>query len=252
MTDERTCAFVLAAEDRGHFDAVSRLTDRVISCEVEWFEGSEDRLRRWRGPSSDQPWYPLKNAFRLARALGLPTSGKFDGRSGEPEAAMIRAQLLLFKKQWNERRSPRPPFHAVFIARDTDRKPREPGIRQAIELGWPFPIVAAVCEPEVESWFVCAFIAENEGEQATLDELSKELGFSPVQNSHRLTAKRETDPKDAKRVLAVLSKGDRDREVRCLDLALTELETRGRTNNLTGFIKEIREHIVPLVRDGCP
>jgi hypothetical protein len=74
----------------------------------------------------------------------------------------------------------------VVLARDLDGYPnRRAGLEQVCTgLSWPFAIVAATPEPEIEGWIVSGFVPRNEGEQRSLEQLRHEL--SSTRRSSRI------------------------------------------------------------------
>lgn len=231
-----TAWFVLACEDGGHFDAVTKLVDRVLESKIDWFV---PELRGWRARNG-YPWWPLKNAWRDARAARLPLYGQFDGEPAAPEAGMVRAQLLLWQRA-GER------IEAGFIARDTDRTAAAiDGARQAIRASrWPFVVVLAYPHPEVEAWHIVGFEPATEHEHARVDGVTGRLGFSPIRHPEKLTSKALTE-RDAKRVLEELVDGDSDRKTQCLEAPLEVLRSRGASCGLVAFLDAVEQDIVPL------
>jgi hypothetical protein len=152
---------------------------------------------------------------------------------------MWRKVLLLFCHT-----NPRPEI--VVLARDLDGDPdRRAGIEQVRNgLPWPFAIVAAAPEPEIEGWLVSGFLPKDEHEQARLEEVRRELSFDPTLQSHRLTAHPNAAPTDAKRVLSRLCEDDREREHACLTRDV--LHQRGDRNGARSFLEEIDQHVLPI------
>ena len=139
---------------------------------------------------------------------------------------------------------PRPDI--VVLARDLDGHPgRRDGIEQVChQLPWPFPIVIAAPEPEIEGWIVSGFVPKNDDEHARLEQLRGELSFDPTIHSHRLTSHPNDTPTDAKRVLSRLCEDDRDREDACLDRDV--LRQRGALNWSRAFLDEVDQRVLPV------
>ncbi|MGK4002750.1 hypothetical protein WMF31_09020 [Sorangium sp. So ce1036] len=147
------------------------------------------------------------------------------------------------------------PPRAVVIARDLDGRPeRAEGFAQAAadsKRTWPFEVVVgALAEPEVEAWLVAAWDPEDDSERQRLAALCGELHFDPCAKPERLTSKNEADRKDAKRVLAALTATGRDAGARWADAPVERLESRGASCGLTRFVREVRQHLVPVVKRG--
>jgi hypothetical protein len=209
-----TYSIAVAAEDWGHYRAVTRLADRVLAEASPWYSdiltNDEhptliDNIRRWGTGPDDRPWSPLKHAFDNARARGLPCHGHFNGEPGKSDAWMFRAQLLLFQAECIDGRA----IDAVVLARDVDDDPER--------------IAAA-----------------------------RQLGFSPPREPQRLNSKQPDDPKDAKRVCDHLCDADNDRKQRCLEAPLTMLLEHGYACGLADFLAAVDERLGPLVAGTRP
>jgi hypothetical protein len=165
--------------------------------------------------------------------------GRTAGEPLKPEASMWRKVLLLFCRA-------KPLPEIVVLARDLDGYPdRRAGIEQVRNgLPWPFTIVAATPDPEIEGWLVSGFLPRDNGERTGLEGLRRELSFDPTTQSHRLTAHPNDAPTDAKRVLSRLCEDDRDREHACLQRDV--LHQRGDFNGARAFLDEVDQRMVPI------
>lgn len=234
---------LLAAEDMGHHEAVVRLTDRILEAEVEWLRGMgvvEDgtnfveHCREWL----ESPYLPIKGAYRkVTDELGIRLWGHFDGKPAEREASMWRAVFLLANTL------PERP-DVVVLARDGDNHPElELGLKQAIEANkWAFEVITAFAVTEIEAWFVAGFDPGDKHEREALDGFMKAEKFDPRQESHRLVGQTS---RDAKKLLAALTKEDRGRRLACLESDLALLEARGASNGLRDFVHAVRTKVVP-------
>lgn len=226
---------LLAAEDMGHHEAVVRLTDRILEADVAWLRGAGivESCREWL----ESPYLPLKNAYRRASDARLKVWGHFDGKPAEPEAAMWRAVLLLANAL------PERP-DVVVLARDEDNHPeRLLGLKQAVEANtWAFAIITVLAVTEIEAWLVAGFEPADEHERAALERFVKDEGFDPRHESYRLVGQ---TARDAKKLLAALTKEDRERRLACLDSDLALLEERGASNGLADFVHAVRTKVVP-------
>src|SRR3954469_5982302 len=192
-------------EDEGHFWAVTKLIDDVLLSHVDWLRDVIDSCRDWRGLRAGERWYKYApdDAYDLRPVtidgVTIKPQGWIGGEPLKPEATMWRRALMLFCHA-----DPRPDI--VVLARDLDGHPeRREGLEQVRDrIKWPFVIVAATPEPEIEAWLVSGFVTTDDTERAKLDELRRQLSFEPTTESHRLTSHPNDAPTDAKRVLSQL------------------------------------------------
>ncbi len=237
----------VACEDDGHFSAVTVLVDAALLAEHAWLDGIIDSCRSWCGLGQSEPWYKYDPADAYdvrpltIDGVRIAPSGHIGGKRLEPEAGMWRKVLLLFCH-----REPRP--DVVLLVRDMDGyHDRKNGMEQVRSgLSWPFPVVLAAPEPEIEAWHVAGFVPADAKERNALKDLCRSLSFDPTLQSHRLTSHPNDAATDAKRVLAALCGGDRDRRRSCIaDSAL--LRRRGGSNGATDFLEEVDARIVPVL-----
>lgn len=242
-----TYVFAVAVEDRGHFVTATRLADRVIEEALPWSAGILDTLRRWGTGPAERPWHSVTKAYGLARERVFKVWGHFNGEPQASDAAMVRAQLLLFQADLADGAK----IDAVVLGRDIDDAPsRVDGFHQALSLPWPFPVIAALCRPEVEAWQIAGFDPEDAAEHSRLAAERKRLGFSPAHDPHLLRSKNSDDPKDAKTVLERLCGADHERRKRCLEVPLAVLVTRGHKCGIADFIAAVRTELVPVLVTG--
>jgi hypothetical protein len=200
----------IAAESAADALSIADLADRVVVDAVDWLDAeSWQAMRAWcsdgdggepgRSVAADPPipYVDLHRAHRRARARGLRVYGKFSGEPKAPDAGMFRALLMLFAV------SDAVP-EAVVIGRDLDG---DDGRRRAFEQAaredgrrWPFVVIPALAQPELEAWVIACWRVETTEDQSRLDGVRKRLGFNPVRQAHRLRSGRSEHPKDAKRV----------------------------------------------------
>jgi hypothetical protein len=236
----------VACEDRGHFRVVTRLIDDALVSTHVWLDGILEDCRAWRGLDEDRTWYKYDRAdaydLRPIQLDGVTISpqGHIGGKPLKPEANMWRRVLMRFV-----RCSPVPDI--VVVVRDLDGyAERKEGLQQVRDgISWPFDIVFAGPNPEVEAWEVSGFVPGDQKEREALDALSAELAFDPTLESHRLTSHPNDAPRDAKKVLLRLCAGARDRLDACLSDRAT-LHARGQHNGAAAFLDEVDQHIVPL------
>ena len=111
---------------------------------------------------------------------------------------------------------------------------------------WPFRVVCGLADPEFEAWSVVAATPLGAEEEAAHTAARERLGFDPIAHPERLTSKRETDPRDAKRVLAELCATGRTAEQRWAEAPISGLRSRGASCGLTSFLDEVKESLVPM------
>lgn len=234
----------LAAEDRRGADSARLLADRVITEPfVEglliadelrrgkehletWLSPVWPSIRQWQGLDEGSAFLAITHAVAQAQAAGLPLRGSFGGEPGVVDALTARAALLLFQKL-----SPLPDL--VILARDLggDARRRQ-GFSQALQdRRWPFPVVFALAEPEVEAWYLAGFEPSTKVEAEHCDRLRSDLGFHPHQFPERLKEGRTHHDRDAKgvfeRLAAACGIDALALEVRCLGGGLDDRENRG-------------------------
>lgn len=233
----------LVCEDETHFRVVTRLIDRELEANVDWLRDILDDCRVWCGLDGER-WhkYSTDDAYDLRPVtIGgkiIKPQGRIAGEPVRPEASMWRNVLLRLAQA-----SPRADL--VVLVRDRDGEPnRHLGLEQVrTKLEWPFPIIAAIPEPEIEAWIVSGFAPSND-ERAALDQLRGELSFDPTLQSHRLTSHPNDSARDAKRVLTALHLDDHDSQYACLDR--DRLRERGEHNGARDFLDEVVEQAVPV------
>lgn len=237
----------IACEDKGHFSAVTCLIDTALLLEHSWLNGILESCRTWRGCSESEQWYKYSprdtNDLRPIDRGGIRIKphGKIKGEPLKPEAGMWRRVLMLFCMS-------DPPPDAVVLARDMDGyNERQEGMKQARDgFTWPFAVVIAAAQPEIESWHVCGFVPEHSEERDALSELRGALSFDPTLESHRLTSHPNDAKTDAKRILQALCGHDEERRLRCL-ANHERLRSHGSTNGAASFLEDMKEHIIPVL-----
>jgi hypothetical protein len=232
-------------EDEHHFWVVTTLIDHALVARIDWLSDVVESCRVWRGLHDGEPWhkYTPDDVCDLRPVtidgVTIKPQGRIAGEPLKPEASMWRKVLLLFCRA-------KPLPEIVVLARDLDGYPdRRAGIEQVRNgLPWPFTIVAATPDPEIEGWLVSGFLPRDNGERTGLEGLRRELSFDPTTQSHRLTAHPNDAPTDAKRVLSRLCEDDRDREHACLQRDV--LHQRGDFNGARAFLDEVDQRMVPI------
>jgi hypothetical protein len=234
-----------AGEDENQFRVVTALVDDALVTSIDWVCDVLESCRTWRGLHGEERWYKYApdDAYDLRPMMiggvRFAPQGWIAGEPLKPEAGMWRRVLMLFCE-----RSPRPDI--VVLARDLDGyASRRAGIEQVCNgLQWPFAIVVATPEPEIEGWIVSGFTPTNEDERARLERVRKDLSFDPTHHSHQLTSHPNDAVTDAKRVLSRLCNGDPEREHVCL--ARDVLHQRGADNWAREFLDYVDQRVLPL------
>lgn len=250
---------VIVAESKGDVYWIRDRIDDYSCYRIEWLRDCLDAQRRWVGITAPdtQEYLDWHQVTTYARQLKIRYHGKFDG-SDAPDAIMVRNALRILAYQ-----DDRP--HVIVLLRDMDQYPeRASGMRAALQsmrtdsLELPFLVVMACAQPEIEAWHLLAYdesIGETTQQQQQIqqhrEELRRMVGFCPIENTDRLTAKSPTDPKDTKRILELveqflqnLQKDLQDFWRNLDDQKCELLKKRGQLNGMSHFIDDIEKHIV--------
>jgi hypothetical protein len=253
MPDQVTCSIAVVCEADADRRAATLLCDRVLCERVGWISPETlPYLRRYRGLDDHEPFLKCANVKEIARRRRVIVHGFVGGEPRKPDAAMAERALLLLAA------SEAPPG-AVILTRDADKdKERRAGYEQARSAqDWPFEVVVGVAETKRECWILAGYEPRDEAERQLLSRERKELGFDPLSSAELLTASEEGARRDAKRVLAALTGGDREREDAGLEeRPLALLRQRGANTGLAPYLQEIEQRMVPLfdpsARPGAP
>jgi hypothetical protein len=235
--------FAVVCEARADQETACALADRVFCAEVDWL-GEEilDECRRWRGAIENSYFLTWSEVGELARQAGIRAHGHFGCEPAHHDARIARRALrLLMALELT--------LDGVLLIRDDDRDAdRRAGLEQARrESEINVPVVISLAHTKRECWVLAGFDPCSDAETRELDGLRRELNFDPRLAADRLTAKHDHETRSAKRVLAALTKGDREREAECwLRCELRLLETRGASTGLADYLRELRERLVPL------
>jgi hypothetical protein len=245
---------VAFCEARADFEVAADLVDRVLRDRgPDWvtdtLDAAPDAIRSWHGDGDGRAFFVLRDLTKYVDALNVRVPhGHFSGKPGAADAVMGRTALAIVRalvKQGAE-------VDAVLVIRDLDDQPaRRTGLEEARDEAqhWaPFRIVVGCANPKREAWVLCGFEPETPDEHRHLADLRRELGFQPHTHAHQLDAKNEQAKRSAKRVLHILTGGDREREQRCWNEApLDGLRDRGAGCGLGDYLDEIERHILPLL-----
>lgn len=245
---------VAFCESAGDFRLVSGLVDRVLresgpAWVVDGLETPEV-IRTWQPDGLGRAYFDVHRLDTYVDKLKVRVlHGHFDGRPGGAGALMARTAFLIVRAL--HRQAPDEPIEAIVLVWDVDvqSENRPAGVKAARDEArrWaPFQIICGFPDPEREAWVLAGFEPCDDDEQTCLEALRRELGFSPVLQAVELRAKQPGHPRDIKRVLRELTRGDHEREERCwTEPALETLRARGKDTGLAAFLAEVDEILVP-------
>lgn len=182
---DRAFGFLLFGEDSMHWETVSCWTDTILRDTIDWLRDQPDlRLfREWLvGPESrlaNRPFVRLgdvKEQSTRPRLRRHGDMGKTPWLSDEKPSVdrLLYASLLDAMPD------------VVFLCRDTDDdlERREAARRAAASREWPFRVVLAIAQPEMEAWR----IATGTPDANALAELARELGINPTTQPDELSS----------------------------------------------------------------
>jgi len=253
----RLVAFCEAPAD---FRLAAGLVDRVLgesgpAWVVDNLE-SPDVIRTWQPDGFGRGYFDVHDLNRYMDELRVRSvRGHFNGRSGGAGGSMARKAFLIVRALC--KKVPDEPIDAVVLLWDADQQRGErpeavAAARNEARRWAPFQIVCGFPDPEREAWVLAGFEPCNDAERQRLDELRRDLGFSPVDHAVRLRDKNAGSLRDIKRVLRVLTGNDRDREERCWsEPSLATLRTRGADTGLAGFLEQLDTILLPLLDPGA-
>lgn len=244
-------------EARADFETTTGLVKRVLQQEgPDWLRDllEDPALMQyaldWVPDSEGRTFFDVHKLDAHVSRLGVRVPhGHFSGQPGAAGALMARTVFHIARRLMQEGTQ----FSAVLLVWDMDDQglQRRKGLDQAREEARPMmPFVIALGRPDPmrEAWVLAGFEPETDTERALLEEVRRELGFCPCHEAHRLGAKKESAKNSAKRVLNLLTAGDRDREARCwTEAPLDRLRSRGTGSGLTAFLdEEVKGRLLPL------
>ncbi len=253
----RLVAFCEAPAD---FRLASGLVDRVLrESGPPWVVdnlASPDVIRTWQPDGFGRAYFDIHDLNQYMDALHVRSvRGHFNGRPGGAGGSMARKAFLIARAL--SKQMPDAPIDAVVLIWDTDqqRDERPEGVETARHEArqWAsFRIVCGFPDPEREAWVLAGFDPCDDVERARLDELCRDLGFSPVLQAVRLRDKNAGALRNIKRVLHVLTGHTPDREERCwIEPSLPMLRARGTDTGLAAFLEEIDAVLLPLLDPGA-
>ncbi|MEO1268711.1 MAG: hypothetical protein AAFX99_11475 [Myxococcota bacterium] len=237
----------IASEAEADFRVLCHLMDLVFMEQFEWFRDqidggtAPDDLRQWASVEG-HPYLKTARAKSRFRELGLPLHTK---RWGKDEGR-IRGRALSARMAFLVLKRDAPDAEFYIFHNDTDGELNHiQEIHDARDgLSFHASCLVATPHPETEGWLLCGFQPKTPEEQRRHQDERRRLGFDPIVSSHELTARRQTDKRDAKRVLETLRPDTKDVVV-LLGHDLAVLYARGAENRLADFIDEVRNRCCP-------
>jgi hypothetical protein len=239
---------VAFCESPADFRLVSGLVDRMLresgpTWVVDNLE-SPDVIRTWQPDGRGRGYFDLHKLNEYMDELPVRSvRGHFNGRPGGAGGSMARKAFLIVRALSKKVSSE--PIDAIVLLWDTDQQRGErpeavAAARDEARRWAPFQIVCGFPDPEREAWVLAGFDPCDDAERQRLDELRRDLGFSPVDQAQRLRDKSDGALRNIKRVLRVLTSDDRDREERCwTESSLATLRARGTDSGLVAFLDEL-------------
>jgi hypothetical protein len=247
----RVAVFCEAAAD---FSTATDLVDRVLREEgLDWVrEHLEsyplDDLREWVG-SAGRPFFDLHHTDKEMGDRGiLRPRDQFRGQEGAYGALAAYNAFLIARHE----ASRSGPIEAVVFVWDMDDQgeARRAGLDRGRKAAL-VPMILGCPDLEREAWVLAGFEPLNAVERDRLEDERKSLRFDPCVQAHRLRDKDESRPGSAKRVVAILTGKNPDREALCwTETPLAILRARGAHSGLCAFLDEVRDLLAP--RFGQP
>ncbi len=249
--ERRPLAFIVVAEAPADAQIACDLADRVFvedEKSPDWLEEYLlNHLHSWSGFEEGTLFTRWTTIKRLARQRGIQYIGHIgEGRPGSIDFAQARKAIIMAQRISNGR-----PIRAVVLIRDLDdQQERRDGLEQAKAMidQRVHQVVIGAVNPKREAWVLNGFVPETREEEKALAALRGELSFDPCERAERLTAKKDTAKRNAKRVLKVLTRDSREREPRCWkQTSLDLLKQRGEKTGLRDYLVEVETRLLPLL-----
>ncbi len=242
---------IVVAEAWADVQIACELADRVFVedenspnlLEVDLLE----HLRRLIGMEEGTDFMKWASLKKLARARGIgPIGHRKTGGPGSIDFAQARKAIILVQRLMNGRS-----IRALLLIRDLDTQvERKAGMKEArVEVNEDvLRVVIGAANPKREAWVLNGFEPETLAEDQSLAELRQDLVFNPCERAERLTAKKDTSKRSAKRVLGVLTKDFYERKQKCWkETPLVLLKRRGEKTGLHDYLVEV-EGLLPLLK----
>ncbi len=244
--------FIVVAEARADAQIACELADRVFvedESSPNWLEEDLlEHLRRWIGMEEGTDFMKWASLKKLARARGIgPIGHRKTGGPGSIDFAQARKAIILVQRLMNGRS-----IRALLLIRDLDTQvERKAGMKEArAEVNEDvLRVVIGAANPKREAWVLNGFEPETPVEDTLLAEFRQDLGFNPCERAERLTAKKDTSKRSAKRIVGVLTGESYEREQHCWrETTLELLRERGEATGLRDYLEELRVRVLPLLK----
>ncbi|MBX7210238.1 MAG: hypothetical protein K1X78_18100 [Verrucomicrobiaceae bacterium] len=232
---------IVVAEARADFEMAFGLTRRMskevrpnCSLASRGLE-SEPDFTQWKNVCEISARHKRIRRFSLER-------GAF--RGGDAETAWQVAAVSSLQPIGESVR-------VILLVRDTDNdKPRAQSLGEEVsrlqQNGIAF--LLAQPHPKREAWILNGFVPGNSREEQLLKGERNRLNFDPVLHSDRLTSKGNEGERNAKRVVKLVTDGDKDREADCWRaVPLEDLRKRGSQTGLKRFLDGVQTWLVQHV-----
>jgi hypothetical protein len=231
----------IAAESGADVRMIQEQVERLAQARRGRFGTPGPKPQIAWGQDQRQDWVSLHHVPGLARELGIPLRGDFDNADDALETGLYRAALLIFALT-------EPAADAVILSRDLDGEPRrQAGVARAIaERPWPFAVVAALPQPEIEAWLLVAWHPDSAGAHARHQAVCRRIGFDPLDAPERLTSTSRTSHRDAKQILHELQGTPRPPRRLPAPTHLRDLPESWTRCGLTAWLRDACRVLVPL------
>ena len=260
----RPIEFIVIGEDKPDAQIARDLADRVFVEEgPEWLrdfapretdQSEEDPLnflRKWTGFEEGTTfikWTQLKEFVKKYKVGVRPLGHSKHGQMNKYDYSVARKAIIVAGLLMKER-----PIRALLLIRDMDkeRKQRRDSLERARSEERPatLKVVVGIENPKREAWVLNGFEPETPAEDTLLAELRQDLGFNPCEWAERLTAKKVTAKRSAKRIVGVLTGESYEREQPCWrETTLELLKERGEATGLRDYLEEVRVRLLPLMK----
>lgn len=238
-----TIDILIVAEDESDVACATMLADRLCLDTMEWADAeSLAHYRRWRG-EFEQPFLDIHKIHEIAARRNLRrVHGHFEGR---PTAQDYQSAVQALRIA----RASDMCCHAVVWIRDTDGPTdRAQGWTDACnKAGEGLVCIGGFPHESMEAWKIVAWTHSPHFDPPAVSSVKATLKFDPTQHPNALSHN-ENVPKSAKAVVEGLAISHDVME--SADLGKLESSAPAQLCGLSGFVKQVREQLAPLVRRG--
>ncbi len=245
----------VVAEAREDAEICTGLAKRVIqesATTPDWIRDDPEQLAvevEFAGLELETAFTPRRRIKAIAEERALPHKReiqrlrKFGTPIGEDFADTWKVVALAAADDRD--------FDAVIVSRDTDGHLERWESWKAVKeesADADIVVILAAQHCKLEAWLLNGFVADDDSEKGRLDAERANLGFDPVKQAERLSAKSETAKKNAKRVLRELTAHDSERRRMCWEQTdLGVLRENGEATGLAEYLVDVEAELVPLM-----